>query len=81
LPRTITSTQTTNKIENKRFNEVREIAYVLGAEGREILMIKSPIHVTNKGTTPLFSIDLNVGKLTKFRREITCKKKITRTFF
>jgi len=37
--------QKTKKIENTRFNEVRQIAYVLREERREILLIRSPIHV------------------------------------
>ena len=52
--RTITNTRTENKVENMRFNEARQISYVLGAEGREILLIKSLIQITNKGTTPIY---------------------------
>jgi len=40
--------------ENTRFNEVQQSAFILGAEGREILLIKSLL-VTNKDTT-LFNI-------------------------
>jgi len=49
----INHTQRTKKRrENARFNKIQQFAYILRAEGREILLNKSPIQVVNKGTPP-----------------------------
>jgi len=52
LPRSITHARTENK---ERIRDLMRLGNLLkfSRQKGEILLIKSPIHVTNKGTTPL----------------------------
>jgi len=52
--RSITHMHEQKTKKNTRFNEVQQSAFILGVEGREILLIKSLL-VTNKNTS-LFNI-------------------------